>query len=420
MKKIWLLALIITGSIVNECLSNTWNENNNSEQKNIEFANETGDVWTPTLQLCWNELIDLTGTPQIQYINGNPPLADKLNQQKFFKSDLNSNDYYTSVGKMTITHKNKIAEAIKQKFDDSSDILDAFLFEDVPDEESDEWFIYSILKKDFPFVAEYDILEPDIFNHNEMKKYKYFGFKSGYSPAKELNKQKISEIFYADDEDFALKITDKSGKEEMILYLTSSEASFDDIYNEILTKAKNKEEYLRKRIQQERQRIREEIEQEESAFPGFRTRGSPNPDVGIETHAYYKIPYLHIDEELNFTNDLLGTINSNYGIMAIVKVLQTIKFDLDNKGAHLKSEAGMGLYGGLAPADRTITIVNNYYFDRPFVIFLKEADKDKPYFAARIKDGKYLVEAEDNYDIAKNKENEKKPLSEEKIMALFN
>jgi len=143
MKKIWLLALIITGTIVNECLSITWNENNNSEQKNIEFANETDDVWTPTLQLCWNELIDLTGTPQIQYINGNPPLADKLNQQKFFKDDLNSNDYYTSVGKMTIKHKNKIA--------------------------------------------------------------------------------------------------DKSGKEEMILYLTSSEASFDDIYNEILTKAKNKE-----------------------------------------------------------------------------------------------------------------------------------------------------------------------------------
>ena len=47
----------------------------------------------------------------------------------------------------------------------------------------------------------------------------------------------------------------------------------------------------------------------------------------------------------------------------------------------------------LAPV-REIDINNLYYFDRPFVIFMKEKGKDKPYFAARIKDGKYLVKDE--------------------------
>ena len=32
-----------------------------------------------------------------------------------------------------------------------------------------------------------------------------------------------------------------------------------------------------------------------------------------------------------------------------------------------------------------------FYFDKPFVLFMKEADKKNPYFMLKIKDTEYLV-----------------------------
>jgi len=408
MKKVWLLLAIVTGIAASDCRAQVEETIETSSNSNIEFASETDDVWTPTLQLCWNELIDLSGTWQIQYLKGNPPLADELNKQKFFKNDLSDEDYHISVGKLTVAHKNKIAEAIAEKFNETSDILDDFEWDEGP--ETNKWFIYSILKKDFPFTAEYDILKPDVFNQDETIKYKYFGYSPDendddvYNPGKYLNKEKMSELFYANDDDFALKIKDKDNKEEMILYLTSSEASFDEIYNEILRKSDKKGFYQDQRKQKEKERIQKE--NEASLLPVL---------IGeVVFKNYYKIPYLHIDEKFDLSEELGGIIN---GDMTIVKVLQTIQFDLDNAGARLKSETGMG---GVLGMKMSIDINNYYYFDRPFVIFLKEADKDKPYFAARIKDGKYLVKSEDNNETERKEETSAKPMSEDEIMALFN
>ena len=66
---------------------------------------------------------------------------------------------------------------------------------------------------------------------------------------------------------------------------------------------------------------------------------------------------------------------------------------MDNKGAKLKSEAAMSVAKTSLDPEAKIILDNYYYFDRPFVIFLKEKGKDKPYFAARINDGKYLVKS---------------------------
>ncbi len=429
MRKIWLLLAIVTGIAASDCRAQVEETIETSSNSNIEFASETDDVWTPTLQLCWNELIDYVGGEKITYLNGNPPLADELNKQKFFKNDLNDKDYYTSVGQATIAHKNKIAEVIAEKFNESSDILDDFEWDEGP--ETNKWFIYSILKKDFPFVAEYNILEPDVFNRDETVKYKYFGYSPDendddvYNPGKYLNKEKMSELFYANDDDFALKIKDKDNKEEMILYLTSSEASFDEIYNEILRKAEKKGFYQNQREQKEIKNRREELKNELKKIENtnhelekmFIEQELSSGDYEFEFKNYYKIPYLHIDEKFDLSEELGGIIN---GDKTIVKVLQTIQFDLDNVGARLKSEAGIYANKAIMMMSREIKINNYYYFDRPFVIFLKEADKDKPYFAARIKDGKYLVKSEDNNETERKEDTSAKPMSKDEIMALFN
>ena len=68
----------------------------------------------------------------------------------------------------------------------------------------------------------------------------------------------------------------------------------------------------------------------------------------------------------------------------IDKALQTIEFELDKKGGKIKSEAGMMVEKlALAKPDEE---TREFLVDDTFTIFLKEGEKDLPYFAARIED----------------------------------
>lgn len=339
-----------------------------------EFASETADVWTPTFQLCWNELADLLKTDIVNFKDETPELAKEFNKKKFTKNDLNEKDYYISVSKQTLKHKREIEKAIKQKFNEKSDILGQFNFQNVRDDQTNLWFIYSILIKNFPFVSHFEVLKPDFFNNKEDVKYKYFGSMPEKKSKDFELLNSITGLFYVNDNDFALKIKDKTGEEEMILYLTNSDKSFDEIYSEIKEKAGKQEEYQQKRT--------EEIK-----------AGYDYP-VEVTYSNYYKYPYLEIDETLNFDKELSEkVILAKDGTpFVIAKTIQTIKFKMNEEGAKLKSEAAISVKAtAMRPQIRKITVLNKYYFDRPFVIFLKETGKDKPYFAARINDGKYLV-----------------------------
>ena len=350
-----------------------------NKMKITPFAVETADVWTPTFQLCWNEAMLLIGREKIEYINGNPKLADKLNLRKFNKYNIRDNSYYISVTKQTLKHKKEIERAIWNKFKEKSDILKKFNFPNIPDEDTNEYFIYSMMLKNFKFVVPFDELESDYFNNNQGVKYKYFGINEKSSNKDKL-REKIDFLFYANEDDYAVKIKDKTGKEEMFLYLTDSDDSFDNIYAELNEKSKYKNEYTNQRI---------ETIRKEHAQKGI---------VDISFKEYLKIPFIKIDETLNFDEELANKPikGRNYekdpnNIWIINKTIQTIKFDMDNIGAKLKSEAAISMREGSMYNSLPTIIIDKYYFDKPFVMFIKETGKDKPYFAARIKSGKYLV-----------------------------
>ncbi|MCD7740359.1 MAG: hypothetical protein LUH11_03320, partial [Candidatus Gastranaerophilales bacterium] len=197
----------------------------------------------------------------------------------------------------------------------------------------------------------------------------------------------IKPLFYASDDDFALEIYNKDETETMILYLTNSDKSFNEIYNEIYEKTKNSKEYTKKRVE-------EIIAKNPEKYKDI--------DKVVNINPFLKVPYLSIDRELNYDKELAGKPikGKNYETSGeyweIIKTLQTIKFDLNNEGAKLKSEAAIEAIAKMSvrPDYITINLNDYYYFDRPFIIFLKEINKDKPYFAARIKDGRYLVKSD--------------------------
>ena len=71
--------------------------------------------------------------------------------------------------------------------------------------------------------------------------------------------------------------------------------------------------------------------------------------------------------------------------IVIDKAIESIKFDLNNKGIKLKAEAGLTAeVTSILPPEELVPRL--FYFDDTFVIFLKEKEKSTPYFALRIND----------------------------------
>ena len=69
--------------------------------------------------------------------------------------------------------------------------------------------------------------------------------------------------------------------------------------------------------------------------------------------------------------------------LVINQAMQTIKFNMNNKGVKLKSESGLTAeVTSLLPSEELVPRL--FFFDDTFVIFLKEKDKQNPYFALRV------------------------------------
>ena len=102
---------------------------------------------------------------------------------------------------------------------------------------------------------------------------------------------------------------------------------------------------------------------------------------------YLKVPELNVKTLTEFDeleNEEFQT--NNWDIFQIKKAIQTIELKLDEKWWEIKSEAVI-----LASELSDITFeepkeYRYFYFDEPYIIMLKESEKDLPYFAAQISD----------------------------------
>jgi hypothetical protein len=118
-------------------------------------------------------------------------------------------------------------------------------------------------------------------------------------------------------------------------------------------------------------------------------------DKTFTSNDYLKIPYLSFDIKREYTelcnHDFYDVTHEH--VLNIQKAIQTIKLELDNKGGKVKSEAVIDLKS-------EVTSIGNepkhryFFYNDTFALFIKEKNKDVPYFAARIDDiNKYQKEA---------------------------
>lgn len=302
-----------------------------------EITNDT--IWCGTFQLIWNDLKndlakqDIVFTPQLEVV-------ENLNKETFTTKDISEEYYYKKVGTPSLALKEEIEKAIKDKFNETSDILDDFEWEN---RDPKDHFLYAMLKKEFKFEKAFEELSNDTFG--EYENIKYFGIKS--RDKDELRKQ-VNVLYYNSEDDFAIKLNTKQ-EDEVILCKNPEGKSFNEIFRNIKEKEEN--------------------------YTGNKR---------LTKSEKLKVPNIKLKEKTEFTEIQDKPYEfSNGDIYSIEKAIQTIEFELDRTGGKIKSEAGiMNKAESAMPIDEP----RKFYIDDTFAIFLIEEDKEVPYFAGLIND----------------------------------
>ena len=186
---------------------------------------------------------------------------------------------------------------------------------------------------------------------------KYFGINNA-SPEK-MNKN-VEILFYNKlnngsllSNDMAIKLKTKEG-DEIILYRTDDKKSFDEYYEDIKAKTKN--------------------------YKG-RTELSEDDEL--------RIPYVKVNGMINY-NELYDKKIKNSKGLYIYDVIQNVNFYLNERGCNLSSKATMVTeYMGIGQDTKYC------YFQDTFIIFMKEANSDKPYFALKVDNNDILEKIEE-------------------------
>ena len=312
-----------------------------SYTSNIQSA-DTNHIWVGTFQLVWNEFAEkFTDNGRVEFIEGNIPLVEELNQKVFTKKDLSPEDYYMIVEETSPELKEKIKKEVYEKFNiDITKTLEQMNFKLTPSNT-----IYTILVKNFSFKHPFQKLKSEPFN-NSTEKVKYFGVDKENNI---LAKENVEILFYNSPNEFAIQLNTKEN-EQIILYKTEQNKTFPE-YQQIIEE-KNKQ-YTGKRKMQ----------------------------YGEEL----KIPYIKVDTQMNYEELCNKELKRKQGGY-IMTAIQNVRFSLDETGGSVISEGTMQDITKSEQKENSIKELREFYFDKDFVMFLKEADKEKPYLALKVND----------------------------------
>ena len=138
---------------------------------------KSDSAWCATFQLVWNDLKnevvkqDIVFSPQLA-------MAENLNKEDFTENMISDEYYFKIYGVKTKALKEKIEAGIKEKFNQTSDILGDF---DWSDDELDDpnnpdynrYFFYTMLYREFEYKTKFRELDKD--NFGKYENIKYFG-----------------------------------------------------------------------------------------------------------------------------------------------------------------------------------------------------------------------------------------------------
>ena len=311
--------------------------------------------WCGTFQLVWNDMKNEVVKKDIVF-NPQLDMVKNLNKEDFNETMISEDYYFKIYGLKSLELKKQIENGIKEKFNQTSDIINDFDWSDSGLDNPNNadvrrYFFYTMLYRKFEFLQEFDKLDNDKFGE-KYKDIEYFGIDKNtkYSVGNQ-----ITVLYYNSKDDFAILIYTKTN-DEVIFCKSPKGSNFNEIYDNMNNEA--------------------------NKYMG--SKSFKNVDE-------FKAPKLEFNEKREYT-ELAGkefkTADPYYDTAEIQKAIQTIKFSLDEKGVEIKSEAAIDVMFVPTSIDSKPKADEPRYFyvDDTFAIFLREKGKTKPYFAGRIDD----------------------------------
>ncbi|HUB66526.1 MAG TPA: hypothetical protein VL981_03475 [Candidatus Methylacidiphilales bacterium] len=307
-------------------------------------------LWCGTLQLAWNEAIKLAGA-KLHFVQ-QPPVVDLLNQEDFTENDLDPGSYVAVADFERNNVEDEIRAALEKTFQGAASP------ELIPPKPSHpgpfDFVAYAYLYKDLAFAHPFATNDPMAFGTTQVKN---FGFGKDLDLLPDGVMEQVSIYDYRSQDDFIIKLKPKTEGDELILAKLPPGATLQETINSVLERIAG--------------------HQPEPIGPGPRLA----------------IPKLNFDLRRHFP-ELEGLTLKPGPVMkvknlVITSVQQLVRFQLNEKGAILKSEAAMMVAGAAMPiAERHIMI-----FDKPFLILMKRTNSDRPYFALWVGNATLLVPA---------------------------
>lgn len=279
----------------------------NPSYKSTLNENTINNLWVGTLDLAWKELAEKIGEEKIELEDENVQIAKDLSASPFTKEMLDKNDYKINIER-TITNGYKIE---------------------------------TTLNKELNFLEKFDNFNEYNWKFGESEEFiKYFGINNASS--ENMNKN-IEILFYnpisinnSHSNDFAIKLKTKE-EDEIILYRTDTNKSFEEYYKE--------------------------IENKTNLYTGNRE---------FKEIDELRIPYVRVNGMISY-DELYGKEIKNSEGLYIFDTIQNVNFYLNESGCNLKSKATMVTEYLSAGIDTKYC-----YFQDNFIIFMKEKNSDIP------------------------------------------
>lgn len=312
-------------------------------------------AWCGTMQLCWNSLMDdMNGGKPVEFSDPSAKTdeVEHLNERLFSTDDLSPDHYYTYAGPMTEQAKGEIEDAIAERFDQESDILDKFAGWGSPGAQ----FLYAMLYRQFSFATPFSVSDGvgrfgSSDNGNVASNVAYF------EATDDEQRQQVEPLYYDDADHNAVRIATKGG-DEIVLVRNPEGLTLEEMWNGAMVKA--------------------DVAEADETKPLGKddTFKCPNLDIDM-----LRQDYDWVGKAIELSGD-----DGESDKWEISQAMQTLKLHLDNEGGEVKSEAGISLEKSTPMGEDTS---RRFAYDDTFAMFVRDGnagDDAQPYVGVLVSD----------------------------------
>ena len=311
-------------------------------------------LWCGTFQLAWNEACSLLGE-NLRFAN-EPAMAGILNKKSFTKQDIDAESYVAVAGFVRDDVFGQIAQQLQATF--KGQATPRYVPPEGLTPRPQDIVVYSYLFKNLEFQVPFERLaKPVVFGTTEVP---CFGIGEEYRHKHFEMLEQFLILDYQSEDEFVIEFKTKSERDRVILAKIAAEPTLEATIEAVQKRAANPE--------------------------------PTQPRSGD----VLKVPKLNFDVTRRFT-ELEGKklLHKNPGVASdlwVLSALQNIRYQFDEKGVRLRSEAHLSFSCSAAPPPPSTR--HMMIFDKPFLIMLQRSRANVPYFALWVGSPELLVKVE--------------------------